>query len=212
MLNTASRAYGVADPSEARLMTGREFLQAILDGRLPAPPIAKTLSFWLTEIGDGLAVFEGDAGPHLLNPLGIVHGGWALTLIDSAAGCAAHTLLPAGASYATIETKANFSRPISKDTGRVRAEGRAIGRGRRVISCEARVVDAKGRLLAHGTSTLMVLRRRLACQTWARGRLKHGAAARARGRPSAVGSSKRPRRGGALLSYVGAMLTDPRAQ
>jgi uncharacterized protein (TIGR00369 family) len=157
MLTTAPRVYGVAEPAEARLMTGREFLQAILDGRLPAPPIAQTLSFWLTEIGEGLAVFEGDAGPHLLNPLGIVHGGWALTLIDSATGCAAHTLLPAGASYATIETKANFSRPIAEDTGHVRAEGRAVGRGRRIISCEARVVDAKGRLLAHGTSTLMVL-------------------------------------------------------
>ena len=157
MLATASRAYGVADRAEVRLLTGREFLQAMLDGRLPAPPIAETLSFWLTEIGDGLAVFEGEAGPHLLNPLGIVHGGWALTLIDSAAGCAAHTLIPAGSSYTTIETKANFSRAITKDTGRVRAEGHAIGRGRRVISCEARVVDAKGRLLAHGTSTLMVL-------------------------------------------------------
>jgi uncharacterized protein (TIGR00369 family) len=156
MLATASRAYGVADRAEVRLLTGREFLQAMLDGRLPAPPIAETLSFWLTEIGDGLAV-EGETGPHLLNPLGIVHGGWALTLIDSAAGCAAHTLLQAGASYATIETKANFSRPIAEDSGRVRAEGRAVGRGRRVISCEARVVDAKGRLLAHGTSTLMVL-------------------------------------------------------
>ena len=86
-----------------------------------------------------------------------MHGGWALTLIDSAAGCAAHTLLPAGVSYTTIETKANFSRPIAEDRGRVRAEGRAVGRGRRIISCEARVVDAKGRLLAHGTSTLMVL-------------------------------------------------------
>lgn len=153
----ASHAYGVADPAEVRQMSGREFLQAILDGHLPAPPIARTLSFWLTEIGDGVAVFEGDAGPHLLNPLGIVHGGWAMTLIDSAAGCAAHTLLPAGASYATIETKANFSRPIAEDAGRVRAEGRAIGRGRRIISCEARVVDAKARILAHGTSTLMVL-------------------------------------------------------
>jgi uncharacterized protein (TIGR00369 family) len=157
MLATPSLVYGVADPAEIRHMSGREFLQAILDGRLPAPPIAETLSFWLTEIGDGLAVFEGDAGPHLLNPLGIVHGGWALTLIDSAAGCAAHTLLPAGASYATIETKANFSRPIPHDAGRVRAEGRAVGRGRRIISCEARVVDAKGRILAHGTSTIMVL-------------------------------------------------------
>ena len=157
MLTTAPRAGDLADPSEARLMSGREFLQAIIDGRLPAPPIAGTMSFSLTEIGDGLAVFEGDAGPHLLNPLGIVHGGWALTLIDSAAGCAAHTLIPPGGSYTTIETKANFSRAITKDTGRVRAEGRVVGRGRRIISCEARVVDAKGRLLAHGTSTLMVL-------------------------------------------------------
>src|ERR1700727_1907671 len=112
MLSTAERAYGVADPAEVRQMSGRDFLQAIIDGGQPAPTIAKTMSFWLTEIGDGFAVFEGDAGPHLLNPLGIVHGGWAMTLIDSAAGCAAHTLLPAGASYATIKTKANFSSPI----------------------------------------------------------------------------------------------------
>jgi len=80
-----------------------------------------------------------------------------LTLIDSATGCATHTLIPPGGSYTTIETKANFSRPITQDTGRVRAEGRAVSRGRRIISCEARVVDAKGRLLAHGTSTLMVV-------------------------------------------------------
>ena len=92
-----------------------------------------------------------------MNPLGTVHGGWALTLIDSATGCAAHTLLSAGVSYTTIETKANFSRPIFKDGGRVRAEGRVVGRGKRIISCEARVVDAKGRIVAHGTSTLMVL-------------------------------------------------------
>ena len=157
MLTTAPLIYGVADPAEARLMSGREFLEAIIDGRLPAPPIARTLSFWLTEIGDGFVAFEGDTGPHLLNPLGIVHGGWALTLIDSATGCAAHTLIPPGGSYTTIETKANFSRPITQDTGRVRAEGRAVSRGRRIISCEARVVDARGRLLAHGTSTLMVL-------------------------------------------------------
>ena len=157
MLTTAPRAYGVADPAEVKVMSGREFLQAMIDGRLPAPPMARTMSFLLVEVGEGFAVFEADAGPHLLNPLGIVHGGWALTLIDSAAGCAAHTLVPAGSSYTTVETKVNFSRPIAKDTGRVRAEGRVVGRGRRIISCEARVVDAKGRLLAHGTSTLMVL-------------------------------------------------------
>ena len=157
MLTSASPDYGVADPAEARLMSGREFLEAMMDGRLPAPPIARTLSLVLTEVGDGFAVFEGDAGEHLLNPLGVVHGGWALTLIDSATGCAGQTILPVGVSYTSIETKANFSRPITKDTGRVRAEGRVVGRGRRIISCEGRIVDARGRLLAHGTSTLMVI-------------------------------------------------------
>jgi uncharacterized protein (TIGR00369 family) len=157
MSTTAPRAKDAADPAEARSMSGREHLQAMIDGKLPPPAIAATMSFRLVEIGDGFAAFEGDPGPHLLNPLGTVHGGWALTLIDSAAGCAAHTLIPAGVGYATIETKGNFSRPIAPDTGAVRAEGRVVGRGRRIISCEARVIDAKGRLLAHGTSTLMVL-------------------------------------------------------
>jgi uncharacterized protein (TIGR00369 family) len=157
MLTTAPRAEVIVDPAEARLLPGREFLQAMIDGRLPPPSIASTMSFRLVEVGDGFAAFEGDPGPHLLNPLGIVHGGWALTLIDSAAGCAVHTLMPAGGSYTTIETKANFSRPITQDTGPVRAEGRVVSRGRRIMSCEASVVDAKGRLLAHGTSTLMIL-------------------------------------------------------
>ena len=144
MLTAAPRDCGVTDPAEARRMTGRELLEAIMDGRLPAPPMARTLSFLLTEVGDGFAVFEGDPGPRLLNPLGVIHGGWALTLIDSAAGCAGHSLLPAGASYTTVETKVNFSRPITTETGRVRAEGRVVNRGRRVISCDGRIVDARG--------------------------------------------------------------------
>ena len=150
-------AYGVATSAQIAGMTGKQILQAMIDGKLPAPPIAQTLSFWLVEVGDGFAAFEGEPGAHLLNPLGGVHGGWALTLIDSAAGCAAHTLLPAGASYTTVETKANFSRPITKDTGRVRAEGRVVSQGRQLISGEARVLSRDGRLLAHGTSTLLVL-------------------------------------------------------
>ena len=87
-----------------------------------------------------------------------MHGGWALTLVDSITGCAAHTTLPAGVGYATVETKANFSRPIGSDTGRVRAEGRVVGKGRTIITAEGRIVDLRGRLLAHGTSTLMALR------------------------------------------------------
>ena len=149
--------YGLATPTEAADKTGREFLQAAIEGKLPQPPICETLSFRLVEVGDGFAAFEGEPGAHLLNPLGSVHGGWALSLIDSACGCAAHSVLPEGTGYATIETKGNLSRPITKDTGRVRAEGRVVSRGRQIISTEAKMLSADGKLLAHGTSTLLVL-------------------------------------------------------
>ncbi len=150
--------FGVATREQIAGLSGREFLQAMIDGRLPAPPISQTMSIRLVEVADGFAVFEGEPGPHLLNPLGGVHGGWALTLIDSIAGCAAHSTLPAGVGYTSIETKGNFSRPIAPDTGRVRAEGRVVGKGRTIISAEGKIVDSRGRLLAHGTSTLMVFR------------------------------------------------------
>lgn len=142
---------------EAAGMSGKELLQAMIDGRVPGPAIAKTLSFRLVEVGDGFAVFEGEPGPHVLNPTGTVHGGWALTLIDSATGCAAHSLLPAGSRYATIETKGNLSRPITLETGVVRAEGRVVSQGRQIISTEAKLLSCDGRILAHGTSTIMVL-------------------------------------------------------
>ncbi len=152
-----SFTYGTVKPEQIAGMTGRQIMQALIDGTIPAPPITQTLGFSLVEVGDGTAVFEGETGPHLLNPLGGVHGGWALTLVDSAAGCAGHTLLPPGVGYTSIETKANFTRPIKHDTGRVRAEGRVIGRGRQIMSAEARILDSAGRILAHGTSTMMVL-------------------------------------------------------
>jgi len=154
---TITHRYGLPDPKVAAGMNGREMLQAIVDGRLPQPPIAATMTFWLTEVGDGFAAFEGEPGEHLLNPMGSVHGGWALTLIDSAAGCAAQSVLPAGSAYTTIETKGNFSRAIKPGSGRIRAEARVASQGRQIISCEARVLAEDGRVLAHGTSTLMVL-------------------------------------------------------
>lgn len=154
---TQPTRYGVASPAEVADMTGREFLQAIIDRRLPSPPIAQTLGFDLVEVGDGTAVFEGDPSPALFNPLGTVHGGWALTLIDSATGCAAHSTLDKGILYTTVETKVNFSRAILPDTGRVRAEGSVISRGRQIITTEARIFAPDRRILAHGTSTLMVL-------------------------------------------------------
>ena len=149
--------YGLPGPADVTGKTGREILQAIIDGALPQAPISETMSFWLTEIGDGFAAFEGEPGAHLLNPMGGVHGGWALTLIDSVAGCAGHSLLPAGASYTTVETKANFSRPVTPSTGRVRAEARVVSQGRQIISTEAKVTSRDGKVLAHGTSTILVL-------------------------------------------------------
>ncbi len=149
--------FGVATPEQIAGLTGREQLQAIIDGVLPGPPIARIMSFRLIEVGDGLAIFDGTPGPDLLNTLGIVHGGWALTLIDTVTGCAAHSTLPAGVGFASIETKANFCRIIKADSGVVRAEGRVVSRGRSIISAEGRIVDESGQVLAHGTSTVAVL-------------------------------------------------------
>jgi uncharacterized protein (TIGR00369 family) len=157
MTNADAIVYDVASAEEIAGLSGRQVLQAMIDGKLPAPPIARTLGFLLTEVDDGFAVFEGDTGSHLLNPMGTVHGGWALTIIDSVTGCAAYSVLPPGVAYTTVETKGNFTRPILADTGRVRAEGRVVSQGRQVVTAEAKVTDARGRVLAHGTSTLLVL-------------------------------------------------------
>jgi uncharacterized protein (TIGR00369 family) len=150
-------AYGLADPESLRRLSGLELLQAMIAGELPAAPIAEPLGFRLVEVAHGRAVFEGEPSARLLNPLGSVHGGWALTLIDSAAGCAVHTSLPAGIGYTTLETKVNFTRAIRPDGGTVRCVGEIVAAGRQIATAEARLTAADGTLLAHGTSTLMIL-------------------------------------------------------
>ncbi|NSL21670.1 PaaI family thioesterase [Agrobacterium tumefaciens] len=152
--------FGVTGEDEIAGLSGMQQLEAVLRGDLPAPPMASTLSFNMVEVGKGTVVFEAFPGGHLLNPMGTVHGGWALTLIDTVTGCAAHTLLPAGAGYTTVETKANFCRPIFPDSGCVRVEGRVVNEGRTIITAEGRILDPGGRLLAHGASTLMILKPR----------------------------------------------------
>ena len=139
-------------------LSGLEAMRALIAGKLPPPSIADTLGFTLAEVEDGRAVFVGNPTDRVLNPLGIVHGGWALTLIDSCTGCAAHTTLPAGVGYTTVETKVNFVRAIQADTGELRAEGVVVARGRTIITAEGKLTDARGKLYAHGTSTLLVLR------------------------------------------------------
>jgi uncharacterized protein (TIGR00369 family) len=154
------RRFGLAKPEDVAGLSGLQFLGELISGGLPSPPMGATLGFRLVEVGEGLAVFEGEPSPGLLNPLGSVHGGWALTLIDSATGCAVHTTLTAGFGYTTIETKVNFTRPIAPDGGIVRCEGRVVTRGSRIATAEARLLSAEGKLLAHGTSTLMIFEMR----------------------------------------------------
>lgn len=149
--------YGLATRDDVAGLTGREVLERIIDGRLPQPPIAQTMHFWLTEVGEGRAAFVGHPGLHMANPFGTVHGGWALTLIDSVTGCAAQSLLPADTGYTTVETKGNFTRPIPVTAGPVRAEAWVVNQGRQIITTEARVLSSDGKVLAHGTSTLIVL-------------------------------------------------------
>ncbi|HEX8655323.1 MAG TPA: PaaI family thioesterase [Allosphingosinicella sp.] len=149
-------SYGLADPEPLRRLTGLELLRAMVAGHLPAPPMAERLGFRLAEVDEGRAVFEGAPDARLLNPLGTVHGGYALTLIDSAAGCAVHSRLPAGTGYTTLETKVNFVRAIKPDGRPVRCEGTVLSLGRQIGTAEARLTDADGILLAHGSSTLMI--------------------------------------------------------
>lgn len=148
---------GVATPEQMAGKTGLEIMQALVRGEFPAAEISGPMRFWLAEAEEGRCVFIGEPDESLRNPQGTTHGGWALALIDSAAGCAAHTTLPADVGYTTVETHGNFTRPILPDGGPVRAEGRVVNRGRTLITAEATLTDSQGRVLAHGGSTLMVL-------------------------------------------------------
>ena len=139
-------------------LAGIDYVRAIFAGELPAPPIADLMGFRGVEAEPGRAVFEIVPGEQHYNPIGSVHGGVALTLLDSAMGCAVHTLLEAGVGYTTLELKANFVRPIRADTGVVRCEGTVLHAGSRVATAEGRVTDSAGKLLAHGTTTCLVFR------------------------------------------------------
>ena len=147
---------GVASPEVLLAQDGLSFLKAIIDGTQPAPPIAETLGFALAEVAEGRAVFQGFPAFRHYNPIGVVHGGYAATLLDSAVGCAVHTTLKRGEGYTTLELKLNLVRAISKETGRVSAEGRILHRGRTVATAEGYLRDEAGRLYAHATTTCMI--------------------------------------------------------
>ena len=137
-------------------LTGLQSLQAMLDGALPYPHIADTMDFFLLEVGPGRAVFQGAPQLKHYNPLGGVHGGWYATLLDSALGCAVHTLMPAGRGYTTAELSVNIVRAATMQSGPLRAIGTVVHCGRQLATAEARIVGPDGKLYAHGTTTCLV--------------------------------------------------------
>ena len=147
---------GVARPDQVAGMTGLAMLQAILRGELPYAPIARTLDFNLLEVDEGRAMFQGTPGPAHLNPMGGIHGGWYATLLDSALGCAIHTMMPPGRGYTTAELGLNLVRAIGSKAPRVRAEGKVIHCGRQLATAEGRLYGPDGTLYAHATTTCLV--------------------------------------------------------
>ena len=147
---------GVARLDQVVGLTGLELMQAMLNAELPYAAIAKTLDFVLVSVSKGPATFQGTPGPQLLNPLGTVHGGWFATLLDSALGCAVHTMMPPGRSYTTAELGVNLVKAITPKVQRVRAEGKVIHCGRQLATAEARLVGPDGTLYAHATTTCLV--------------------------------------------------------
>ena len=147
---------GVARPQQLAGLDGLAIMQAMMAGELPYAPIAKTLDFLLVEVERGRAVFQGTPRPEHLNPLGTVHGGWFATLLDSALGCAVHTMMPAGRAYTTAELGINLVRAITPKVARVRAEGTVVHCGRQLATATARLVGADGTLYAHASTTCLV--------------------------------------------------------
>jgi uncharacterized protein (TIGR00369 family) len=147
---------GVARPEQVTGLTGMQVFEVMFAGELPYPPISDTLDFMLIEATPGRAVFQGRPMLRHYNPLGSVHGGWIATLLDSCMGCCVHTMLKPGQGYTSLEIKVNFVRPVLDTSGRVRAEGRVIHMGRTTATAEGKLIDANGKLLAHGTTTCII--------------------------------------------------------
>ena len=147
---------GMISPAQAAGKTGLQVMQAVLAGELPYPHIAETLDFALVEVGEGRAVFQGAPQLKHYNPMGGVHGGWYATLLDSALGCAVHTMMPVGRAYTTAELGVNIIRAATMKSGPLRAIGTVIHCGRQMATAEARIVGPDGKLYAHGTTTCLV--------------------------------------------------------
>ena len=155
----ASKIYGTVSADRQKEMSGLEFVQGLVDGTLPLNTIAETLGYDVTDAASGRVVVTCvPSGAHL-NPAGTVHGGLAATLLDSCMGLAIQSTLEKGIGQTTLEFKISLVRPITPDTGPIKAEGVVLSHGRRIGTAEGRITDHQGRLLAHGTTTCLIFQR-----------------------------------------------------
>jgi uncharacterized protein (TIGR00369 family) len=153
------KTYGTVSAERRKEMSGLAFVQGLVDGSLPLNTIARTLGYDIVEAESGRVVITAVPNDTHLNPAGAVHGGLAATLLDSAMGLAIQSTLDQGIDQTTLEFKISLVRPITPETGLIRAEGIALSRGRRVGTAEGRITDGKGRLLSHGTTTCLIFPR-----------------------------------------------------
>jgi len=152
----ASKTYGTVSPDRQREMSGLEFVQGLADGTLPLNTIAETLGYDVTEAVSGRVVITATPNNTHLNPFGTVHGGFTATLLDSCMGLAVLSTLEKGVGQTTLEFKISLVRPVTPETGLIKAEGIVLSRGRRIGTSEGRITDCQGRLLAHGTTTCLI--------------------------------------------------------
>jgi len=148
--NETNPASGEAEPH------GLGMMRAMIAGVGAPPSMAKTMNFTLDEVGAGKAVFSGTPTEDHYNPAGVIHGGWAATILDSALGCAVQTTMAEGEAYTTVEFKVNLVRPMTHETGRLICTGTILSRGRRIATSEAQLVDENDRLVAFGTETCII--------------------------------------------------------
>jgi uncharacterized protein (TIGR00369 family) len=158
---TRTHTFSWQDPmigaQAALTMSGLEYFQAIMRGEIPFAPITHVMQMGFDAVEAGRVVFKATPAEYLFNPIGTVHGGFAATVLDSVMGCAVHSTLPAGTGYTTAELHINYIRPIFANTGTMLCEGKVIHSGRKMATAEGRLVDADGKLYAHGTTTCIIL-------------------------------------------------------
>jgi uncharacterized protein (TIGR00369 family) len=154
--SAAVKRFGVIDDDQRRAISGLEFVQGLVDGTLPLNPMAQTLGYDIVEVAKGRVVVAAEPHAGHRNPAGTVHGGLAATLLDTCMGLAVQSMLDKGFAQTTLEFKISLVRPITPQTGLVKAEGKVISCGRRVGTAEGTLTDQAGRVLAHGTTTCLI--------------------------------------------------------